>query len=80
MRVGSVSDTLEGSTYQMPKIKRCGYVFLAWEGDHSPRHVHVYRDGALIVKWDLEHSCEMSGTADRRVRDVIEDLEKRGLL
>jgi hypothetical protein len=38
----------------MPKVKRGGYVFLAWKGDHSPRHVHVYKDGTLIVKWDLE--------------------------
>ena len=34
----------------MPKIRRGGYVFLTWKGDHSPRHVHVYRDGRLILK------------------------------
>ena len=38
----------------MPRIKRGGYVFIVWKGDHSPRHVHVYRDGTLILKWDLE--------------------------
>ena len=27
---------------------------MTWIGDHSPRHVHVYRDGKLVAKWDLE--------------------------
>jgi len=31
------------------KIRRGGFVFLSWAGDHAPRHVHVYRDGVLIV-------------------------------
>jgi hypothetical protein len=64
----------------MPKLKRGGYVFLAWKGDHSPRHVHVYMDSTLVVKWDLENSREMVGSANRRVRDLIEELEKEGLL
>ena len=38
----------------MSKIRRGGYIFVTWKGDHSPRHVHVYRDGTLIVKWDLD--------------------------
>ena len=37
----------------MGKVRRGGYIFVPWKGDHSPRHVHIYRDGALIVKWDL---------------------------
>lgn len=37
----------------MGKIRRGGYVFVTWKGDHAPRHVHVYRDGKLVVKWDL---------------------------
>jgi hypothetical protein len=39
----------------VPKIRRGGFIFLAWVGDHSPRHVHVYRDGMLVVKWDLDN-------------------------
>jgi hypothetical protein len=37
----------------MGKIRRGGYVFISWKSDHPPRHVHVYREGRLIVKWDL---------------------------
>lgn len=39
----------------MGKVRRGGYVFFTWKGDHGPKHVHVYRDGALVVKWDCEH-------------------------
>jgi len=34
------------------KIRRGGYVFVTWVGDHPPRPVHVYRDGRLVVKWN----------------------------
>lgn len=64
----------------MGKIRRGGYVFLTWKGDHSPRHVHVYRDGKLVVKWDLENSRAMTGKATRRIRDLIEELEREQLL
>ena len=64
----------------MGKIRRGGYVFVTWKGDHSPRHVHVYRDGGLIVKWDLDHKQPMVGKATRRVRMLIEQLESEGAL
>ncbi len=64
----------------MARIRRGGYIFLTWAGDHSPRHVHVYRDGKLIVKWDLENRMPMVGEANRRILSLIEELESEGLL
>lgn len=64
----------------MGKIRRGGYVLLSWKGDHSPRHVHVYRDGRLVVKWDLENGQPMAGTASRRLLQLIEELEDQGQL
>jgi hypothetical protein len=64
----------------MSKIRRGGYIFVTWKGDHSPRHVHVYRDGKLIVKWDLDSKKPMIGNATRRVRVFIEQLEFEGAL
>ena len=64
----------------MGKIRRGNYVFLTWKGDHSPRHVHVYRDSKLVVKWDLEHWLPMEGKADRRLLQIIEELESEGEL
>ena len=64
----------------MGKVRRGGYVFLTWKGDHPPRHVHIYRDGKLVVKWDLDNKKPMKGTASRRIRQLIEELESEGLL
>jgi hypothetical protein len=62
------------------KVRRGGYVFLSWKGDHPPRHVHVYRNGRLVVKWDLDHKKPMKGQASRRLRMLIEELEREGRL
>ena len=64
----------------MAKLRRGGYVLVTWKGDHPPRHVHVYRDGKLVVKWDLDNKKPMRGHATRRVRELIEDLAPEGLL
>jgi len=64
----------------MGKVRRGGYVFITWKGDHSPRHVHVYQDGVLIVKWDLDSAQPMIGKASRRVRALIAELEAEGAL
>ena len=64
----------------MARIRRGGYIFLTWIGDHSPRHVHVYRDGKLIVKWDLENRAPMIGEANWRILSLIDELESEGLL
>jgi hypothetical protein len=64
----------------MGKIRRGGYAFVTWKGDHQPRHVHVYGDGKLVVKWDLENGKPMKGHASRQVRRLIAELESEGLL
>ena len=64
----------------MGKLRRGGYNFIWWIGDHSPRHVHVYRNGKLIVKWDLDNKKAMKGNAPRRVVELIEELESERLL
>jgi hypothetical protein len=64
----------------MGKVRRAGYVFVTWKGDHTPRHVHVYRGGKFIVKWDLENQRPMKGDAPRRVVELIGELEAEGRL
>ena len=64
----------------MGKIRRGNYLFVTWIGDHPPRHVHVYRDGKLVVKWDLENHKAMRGRATRQVLRLIADLEEEGRL
>lgn len=64
----------------MTKIRRGNFIFLGWIGDHSPRHVHVYRNRKLIVKWDLENGVAMKGTPTRRILRLISDLQDEGLI
>ncbi|MSR19952.1 MAG: DUF4160 domain-containing protein [Gemmatimonadetes bacterium] len=64
----------------MGKFRRGGFVFVTWKGDHSPYHVHVYRDGSLVVKWDLENDVAMKGAATRRILRLIAELREGGLL
>ena len=64
----------------MGKIKRGGFIFLVYKGDHSPRHVHVFKDGTRIVKWDLENEQPMVGKAGVRIRRLIQELADEGLL
>ena len=64
----------------MSKIHRRGFVFVAWKGDHPPRHGHVYRDRRFVVKWDLDNWRPMKGKAPCRVLELIEALQSEGAL
>lgn len=55
-------------------------MFVTWIGDHGPRHVHVYKDGRLILKWDLEFGLPMVGTPESRVLELIRELQSEGRL
>ena len=60
----------------MAKIRRGGYVFITWKGDHDPRHVHVFKDGREILKWNIEACVVMSGNVTPKVRKLIDQLVK----
>ncbi len=62
------------------RLRRGGYVFVTWIGDHPPLHVHVLRDGRLILKWNLEKNLPMEGHASARVLELIRELRQEGRL
>ena len=64
----------------MGRIKRGGFIFVWWKGDHAPRHVHVYREGRLVVKWDLDNWVAMKGQASRPLLELMASLVSEGLL
>ena len=64
----------------MGRLRRGGFIFVWWKGDHSPRHVHVYRDGKLVVKWDLDNQKAMKRDASGQVLKLIAELVSEGLL
>jgi len=65
-------------TLRVVKLRRGNYVFLTWKGDHSPRHVHVYRNSKLVVKWDLENWQPMKGKASRKLLQLNAVLNEEG--
>lgn len=64
----------------MGKVRRENYIFLTWKGDHSPRHVHVYRDGKLVLKWNLDAHVPMKGKPTARLVRLILEFDKEGAL
>lgn len=65
----------------MGRIRRGGYIFDFWVGDHPPRHVHVLRSGRLLAKVELdEHLTVMMGKVSRRIRRMIRVLQQEGKL
>jgi len=64
----------------MEKVRRGNFIFVTWVGDHAPRHVHVFRRGRLVVKFDLERSKVMEGRINRRILELIKELRREGLL
>ncbi len=60
------------------RIRAGGYVIVSWDSDHRPLHVHVYKDGRCVGRFDLEHQVFMD--IDRRHRGrVLRALNKAGL-
>jgi len=63
----------------MGRIRRGGYIFEFWVGDHPPRHVHILKDRRLIAKVELdEHFTLMEGKINRRIRQLLKTLVKEG--
>jgi len=64
----------------MGKIRRGNYLFITWIGDHAPRHVHVFKDSRLVVKWDLDHHQTIEGKMTRKIEKIIKNLISEGKL
>lgn len=64
----------------MGKIRRGNFIFVTYKGDHSPKHVHVFKDEKEIAKWDLENNRVMNGKLSSQAKKIIEQLVKEGLL
>ena len=66
----------------MGRIRRGGYVFMWWLGDHSPRHVHVLdKNGRLITRVNLETMHPMDILKlDRKIVELIRAMQREGRL
>ena len=65
----------------MGRVKRGGYVFEFCVGDHSPRHVHIYKDHRMTAKVELDEELTvMKGRISRRLRKILRSLIKEGTI
>jgi argininosuccinate synthase len=66
----------------MGKVRRGGFMFLWWIGDHTPRHIHVFdKNGRLITRVNLETMEPMDiPSVDRKILEIIRELRDEGRL
>ena len=66
----------------MGRIRRGGYTFIWWLGDHEPRHVHVFdRNGRLITRVNLHTMQPMDApNLSQRIVALIRALQREGRL
>lgn len=80
MRFRLTCVTMDGNDQPWPRYAVAGTSFVTWIGDHDPKHVHVYWDRKLVLKWDLENELPMRGVPTRIVLRLIAQLRAEGRL
>jgi hypothetical protein len=63
----------------MVRWKRFGVIVVQYSTDHDPRHVHVFQDGARVLKFDIENWAVMEGKMTPKARSALESLQKEGM-
>ena len=59
----------------MGRIRRGGYIFEFWVGDHPPRHVHVIKSRKLLAQVELDEKLTlMEGKINRRIQKILKKL------
>ena len=66
----------------MGKVRRGGYMFIWWIGDHRPRHVHVFdKNSKLITRVNLDTMTSMdTPEVSERILELIRELIAEGRL
>ncbi len=64
----------------MPTWKAGGYIIRLYAVDHPPLHVHVFKDGRLVARFDLEGQEFMPGSAPRHTGRIRKALKRAKLI
>ena len=66
----------------MGKVRRSGYLFIWWSGEHKPRHVHVFDGkGKLLGRVTIETKTPLDAwLPTRKVVEIIQALQREGRL
>ena len=62
----------------MGRVRRGGYIFESWIGDHPPRHVHVSdRNGNLLGRVSVDALMPLDDwTPPKKVLEIIRQLQQ----
>jgi hypothetical protein len=60
--------------------KAGGYEIRLYQKDHPPLHVHVFKDGREVARYDLEHGLLMEGSDSRHLGRIVRALRRAGLI
>ena len=58
----------------MGRVKRGGYLIEWWMGDHTPKHVHVYKDGQEVAKVRVPEMIVLTGNLNKKLRKIFQKL------
>ncbi len=64
----------------MPTWKSGGYIFRMYQNDHPPPHVHIFKDGKHLDRYDLENGRFMDGTIGRHRGRCLKAMRDAGLI
>jgi predicted NBD/HSP70 family sugar kinase len=64
----------------MGRVRRGGYIFIWWKGDHPPLHVHVFdNDGKIITRVNLKTMEPMDiPRVTKKIVELIRELQEEG--
>lgn len=60
--------------------KAGGYIIQIYKTDHPPLHAHIFKDGELVGRFDLENMVFMEGSVERHEGRVLKALKTAGLV
>ncbi len=63
----------------MGRWKRFGVIVVRYSTDHDPPHVHVFQNGARILKFDIESWRVMEGRITSKACKALASLRKEGV-
>ncbi len=62
----------------MGRAKRGGYIIEWWLGDHSPKHVHIYKNGREVAKVEIPGLLVLTGRINKKLRKILRELIEEG--
>jgi hypothetical protein len=65
-------------TDNMGRWKRFGIVIVQYATDHDPPHVHIFKNGKRLLRFNIEAWETMEGKMTSSARKALEALRREG--